>query len=184
MPNSLSKWFAALLSVLLLYFIPAGESARRQDDLSRIIVYQKTAAFVDSVRTKGYITPTMFLDFTKEIETTGNVFQVEMEHQHKRYHPEYGDPANPETFLDRFSVIYDSFYTSDIMNVLFPESEQPKDEPSRRYVMSAGDFFNIKVYSLNRTASSVFAEAFGVPQSGDRPDIWFPYGGMVLNEDY
>lgn len=184
MSNSLSKWFAALLSVLLLYFVPAGESARRQDDLSRIVVFQAVSKFVDGVRTKGYVTPQMYNGFLQELEVTGNIYKVEMEHQHKRYHPEYGDPANPGTFQNDYSVVFDSFYTDDIMSILFPASDLAKDDPARRYKLTAGDFFNVKAYRLNRTPYSVFSEALTGSGSGDKSGIVFPYGGMVLNEDY
>ena len=66
--------------------VPAGEMARRQDDLSRLVVYQSVTKFVDSVRTKGYITPIMYNDFLQELATTGNIYNVEMEHHHKKYH--------------------------------------------------------------------------------------------------
>lgn len=73
MSNSVSKWFAAFLALLLLYLVPAGEMARRQDDLSRLVVYQSVTKFVDSVRTKGYITPIMYNDFLQELAATEHV---------------------------------------------------------------------------------------------------------------
>lgn len=71
MSNSVSKLFAAFLALLLMYVVPSAELARRQDDLSRMVVYQSATKFVDSVRTKGYITPTMYNDFLRELEATG-----------------------------------------------------------------------------------------------------------------
>lgn len=184
MSNSVSKWFAAFLAVLLLYMVPAGESARRQDDLSRIVVHQSVTKFVDSVRMKGYVSPQMYQDFTRELGVTGNLYEIAMEHQHKKYDPEYRDPSDPETFQNRFAVVYDAYYEAEILGHLFPDTDLPLDDRSRIYKLTAGDFFQVKVSSQNRTPSIVLFDALTGSNSGNKSVITFPYGGMVLNEDY
>ncbi|WP_054955814.1 hypothetical protein [Paenibacillus dakarensis] len=184
MSNSVSKWFAALLSVLLLYMVPAGESARRQDDLSRIVVFQSLTKFVDSVRMKGYLTPQMYQDFLRELEVTGNIYEVGMEHQHKKYEPDYEDSADPKTFLNSYTIVYDTYYDADILGLLFPDKELPPDDPDRMYKLTAGDYFQVKIKSLNQTPYILLFDALTGSNSGDKPAIAFPYGGMVLNEDY
>ncbi|MFB4322592.1 MULTISPECIES: hypothetical protein [unclassified Paenibacillus] len=184
MSNSVSKWFAAFLALLLLYLVPAGEMARRQDDLSRLIVYQSVTKFVDSVRTKGYITPTMYNDFLQELAATGNIYNVEMEHHHKKYHPEYADPSDPGSFLNRYSVVYDAYYQDDLMGYLFPDSNLDKSDDSRRYRLTAGDHFQVSVTSLNRTPGLVIFDTLTGSNSEGTAAIAFPYGGLVLNEDY
>ncbi|PAD79359.1 MULTISPECIES: hypothetical protein [Paenibacillus] len=184
MSNSVSKLFAAFLALLLMYVVPSAELARRQDDLSRMVVYQSTTKFVDSVRTKGYITPTMYNDFLRELEATGNVYDIEMEHQHKKYHPVYDDPANPGSFRNSYMVVYDHYYHADLIRYLFPESTAPLDDSSRVYHLTAGDMFQIQVRSINRTPGKIFMDALTGSYSGDKAAIVFPYGGLVLNEDY
>jgi len=181
MANSVSKWFAAFLALLLLYLVPAGEMARRQDDLSRLVVYQSVTKFVDSVRTKGYVTPTMYNDFQQELAATGNIYNVEMEHQHKKYHPEYNDSG---IFLNRYSIVYDAYYQEDIMNYLFPYSTVGKEDDSRRYRLTTGDLFQVSVRSLNRTPGMLIFDALTGSDSVGKAAIAFPYGGLVLNEDY
>ena len=184
MSNSLSKWFAALLAVILLYLVPAAESARRQDDLSRFIVYQSLTKFVDSVRTKGYISPMMYEEFVRSIETTGNMYEVQMEHQHKKYHPYYLDPSNPSTFQDSYTVEYDGYYHSDLMRIMFPGTELSKEDPSRLYKMSVGDYFLVHVQSLNKTPFMLLSDALTFSDSSGKHAIAVPYGGMIINEDY
>lgn len=184
MSNSVSKWFAAFLALLLLYLVPAGEMARRQDDLSRLVVYQSVTKFVDSVRTKGYITPIMYNDFLQELAATGNIYNVEMEHHHKKYHPEYADPSDPGTFLNRYSVVYDAYYQEDVMGYLFPQSNVDKQDERRRYRLTAGDHFQVSVSTLNRTPGLIMFDALTGSNSGGKAAIAFPYGGLVLNEDY
>lgn len=184
MSNSVSKWFAAFLSVLLLYMVPAGESARRQDDLSRIVVYQSVTKFVDSVRMKGYLSPQMYRDFIHELDVTGNLYEVELEHQHKKYQPNYGDPADAGTFQDSYTVVYDAFFESEILGHLFPEAPLQQEDQSRIYKLTAGDFFQVKIKSQNKTPSLLLFDTLTGSNSGDKAAIVFPYGGMVLNEDY
>lgn len=180
MSNSVSKWFAAFLALLLLYLVPAGEMARRQDDLSRLVVYQSVTTFVDSVRTKGYVTPTMYNEFQQKLAATGNIYDVEMEHQHKKYHPEYSDDG---VFLDRYTVVYDAYYQEDIMRYLFPDSNVGKEDDSRRYRLTTGDLFQVRVRSVNRTPGMLIYDALTGSDSGEKAAIAFPYGGLVLNED-
>lgn len=184
MSNSVSKIFAAFLSVLLLYMVPAGESARRQDDLSRMLVHQAVTKFVDSARLKGFVSPQMYMDFMQELDVTGNLYEIEMEHRHKKYEPVYLDPADPRTFQDRYSVIYDAYYENDILAYLFPESAISLEDQRRMYKLTAGDFFQVKIKSRNQTPAILLFDALTLSNSRDKPAIAFPYGGMVLNEDY
>nr|WP_246772924.1 hypothetical protein [Paenibacillus polymyxa] len=68
MVQTISKLLGALLAVLLLYIVPAAQGAERQDDISGLNTYHSTVRFVDMVRTKGYITPTMYNDFMRDLE--------------------------------------------------------------------------------------------------------------------
>lgn len=142
--------------------------ARRQDDLSRLVVYQSVTKFVDSVRTKGYITPIMYNDFLQELATTGNIYNVEMEHHHKKYHPEYADPSDPGTFLNRYSVVYDAYYQEDVMGYLFPQSNVDKQDERRRYRLTAGDHFQVSVSTLNRTPGLIMFDALTGSNSGGK----------------
>lgn len=184
MSNAISKFAAVLLAVVVMYIYPAAEASQRQDDLSRIVVYNAVTQFVDAVRNKGYVSPVMYEQFLEEIQATGNEFDVQMEHLHKKYQPEYTDAANPGTFQNKFSTVYDGYYTSDIMDYIFPNTTVPKDDESRVYKLTAGDFFKVTVKNVNRTAGTVMFDFVTGALTGEAAVIAFPYGGMVLNEDY
>lgn len=186
MTQSVSKFVSVILALLLLYIYPTAEGAKRQDDLSQLVVYNVVTQFVDAARLKGYITPTMYNDFLQSLHMTGNEYEIQMEHMHKKYHPEYSDAANANTFLDKYSVIYEGFYEETILDVLFPESSLPKDSDSRIYRMMVGDFFKVKVKNTNVTPGTIMSDfLYGVRELYDgQTVIVFPYGGMILNEDY
>ncbi|BFH62185.1 hypothetical protein [Paenibacillus azoreducens] len=184
MSSAVSKFVAVLLAVALMFVYPASEAYQRQDDLSRIIVYNAVTQFVDAVRNKGYVTPVMYQDFLIEIQATGNEFDVQMEHMHKTYTPVYTDAADPYSFQNEINVSYLGYYTADIMSVIYPDNTRPKDDESRKYKLNAGDFFKVTVKNLNRTAGTMMLDFISGSLSGEAPVLAYPYGGMVLNEDY
>ncbi|MDO7904918.1 hypothetical protein Q5741_00655 [Paenibacillus sp. JX-17] len=183
MVNSLSKVFAALLAVMLLYIYPAAEAAQRQDDLSRLAARQAVTRFVDAVRTKGFITPLMYSEFTNELALTGNLYDINLEHQHLKYVPDYLDAAEPDTFQGSYQTVYDGYYNAQIFAKLYPGSSVSEDG-ERRYLMTADDFFSVRITNTNRTMSESLRSMLLLSTEADASSIYISYGGMVLNEAY
>lgn len=179
--NSYIKVFAILLAVLLLYIYPIYTAFQQQDDISELVVLRATTAFVDAVRDKGYISPTMYTDFRQAIEATGLDFDVQMEHESKKYVPVYDDPTRPETFRGTYEVHYDAFYNAQILPVLFPGSSAPRDDPSRRYKLRVGDTFTVTVKNVSRTPGTVLFDFLNSTVSPN-DKMFIPYGGVVRNE--
>ncbi|PQP81806.1 hypothetical protein C0Q44_19190 [Paenibacillus sp. PCH8] len=183
MINAASKLLAVLLAVLLLYVYPAAETADRQDDIARMTATQNVTRFVDSVRTKGYISPRMFAEFEEQLAQTGNVYEVSMEHLHKKYVPHYTDPIVTNSFAGTYEVVQDGYYSAQIRERLFPSSGAASvDDLVRRYKLTTGDFFTVTLKNSNRTPSMLIREWLsGTAQASA---VFIAYGGMVLNEDY
>ncbi|MDQ0087769.1 hypothetical protein J2T12_001175 [Paenibacillus anaericanus] len=189
MPNVLSKITAALLAVLLLYLVPASQAAEREEDIRVLSAYNTLVQFTDAVRNKGYLSSQMYGDFAREIEAFGFMYDIDMEHRHKKYHPEYQDPADATSFKDDFSVLYDSYFTADLMKVLFPDSTFADgnmgngDIAERKYKMEIGDYFTVMLVKRSVTTYEVLGSFLHGQVSGKGTDS-LTYGGMVLNEDY
>ncbi|RCX23537.1 hypothetical protein DFP94_1011136 [Fontibacillus phaseoli] len=184
MSNALSKITAALLAVILLYLFPAFQYAEREEDLRLLAAYNCLVQFTDAIRIKGYLSPVMYEDFSRELESTGAIYDIELEHRHKKYHPEYEDPADPATFKEDFSVVYDSYFTSAFLEEMYPSSLPVGDSTLRKYKLEAGDFVNVTLVKRSHTAFdalSGFISGF-LPGNGHTQAL--VYGGMVLNEDY
>ncbi|MEN1990246.1 hypothetical protein [Paenibacillus hubeiensis] len=181
--SALSKIFASILAIILLFIYPLYQSMERQDDRSQMVVQKSVTRFVDAVRTKGYVTPTMYKQFNEEIAATGNVFDIEMVHEHKLYIPVYRDPADPSTFEGKYVTDYSNFYTNDIMKVMFPDSTEPDQSETRRYHLEVGDFFTVTIKNKNRTPATHLQDMLLAGSTGDNTKIFVPYGGMVINED-
>ncbi|OAB38445.1 hypothetical protein PGLA_20350 [Paenibacillus glacialis] len=184
MELSLSKILGIFIAVVLLFGYPLYQQALRQDELSQIVVHSAVVEFVDASRTKGYITPKMYLDFNKKLGATGNQYDIQLEHLHKKYNPDYTDPANPSSFVDSFTTYFDGHYTEEVMKILFPNNTNALDNEHRRYVMAVGDFLTVKVKNNNRTMATVLQDFFTNSNTGSNIKVFMPYGGMVINEDY
>jgi hypothetical protein len=193
MEFSLSKVIAVLIAVVLLFGYPLYQQAQRQDELTELVVHGAVTEFVDAVRTKGYITPQMYNEFNRKLGATGNQYDVQMEHMHKRYNPLYEDPSNPSSKFDNtFDIYFNGHYTEEIMNALFPTDEKTtgryptintnysgiKADP-----MSVGDFFTVKVKNINRTMATILRDFFTGGNTGSNTTLYIPYGGMIINED-
>lgn len=181
--NSIDKVFALFLALLLLFAWPIYESFQKQDDISSLVVLNAVSKFVDSARNKGYVSPAMYNDFVQEMQRTGNTFDVELEHHKKIIVPHYTNPLQPASFTGDISVEYDKFYNQQIMERLFPDSNEPITSTNRIYPMHIGDFFQVTVKNTNRTHATVILDFLTASRSPETR-IVVPYGGMVLNEDY
>ncbi|WP_237167908.1 hypothetical protein [Paenibacillus yonginensis] len=179
----LSKITAALLAVLLLYGFPMLQNVKRQEDLSQLNAYRIITQFVDAVRTKGYISPVMYNEFNAELGKVFAGFELDLEHRHKKYQPEYGDAADPATFLGRFSVYEEAHYGDEILEQLFPAQPAGTDEESRNYYLSAGDYFEVRIRDQTQKVSSVLNRFLYGDEMASSTAL-LEYGGMVLNEDY
>lgn len=184
MSNALSLMAAALVACLLLYLYPVSQSYEQQDQISYNIVYKSVTTFVDSVRSKGYISPAMYNDFMNELDKSGNLYEIEMQHDQKLYNPVYDNPSDASTFQNRYEVYYDSVYTEDILSVLYPENELPVSDSERKYLLKQYDSFSVTVTNSNTTKATLVRNLLNLSDSGNKVRIYLPYGGMVLNEDY
>lgn len=186
MINALSKITSAILAIILVYLYPMLQSAERQEDIQYLRGYNELVQFTDGLRNKGYVTPTMYEEFAKRIEETGIMYDIQLEHRHKKYHPEYGDPANGSTFKQDFTIVYDSYYTSDLLQILYPISTgSPTVENSKRkYKFEIGDYVIVTLTGKSRTLYQTLSEwIYGGGEKSRRGNT-LSYGGMVLNEDY
>lgn len=156
MEDSLIVVFSMILAVILMFVFPIMDTWERQDDISYMSVYATVVEFVDSVRNLGYITPTMYTQFLRNINATGNRYEVTLEHRKRIYNIN----------------AYKNVYTTTIESVL----ESGNDYRD----MAAGDYFYVSVKNTNKTQSTVIKESVYATKQ-ETFKIGVPYGGMVRN---
>ncbi|OAB44542.1 hypothetical protein [Paenibacillus glacialis] len=182
MSNSVAKVFAVIIAIVLLLIWPVSTALNKQDDISEVVVLNSVTYFVDSVRDKGYITPTMYNEFVDRMALTGNTYDIQMVHRHKRYDPIYSDNG---VFQAGYKVNYEEFFNAQINAKIFPiNSSETIDSPNRIYKFATGDFFDVTVINTNRTMGTLMNDFLTGGINNPNEKIVIPYGGMVLNEDY
>lgn len=147
---------------------------QQQDTTTNLFVYTETTKFVDAVRNTGYLTSRMYQEYLDKLAATNVLFNVELEHQHKKYDPIYSDPMDLSTFQDDFSINYSGYYTKEILDVLFPNDSSI----SEKYRFSQGDYFNVKVVNQNKTLATKLSQ-FIYGRNLPKETIIIHYGGMI-----
>lgn len=175
--------FVFMVACGLLYIYPMQSAFEQQDQIAYNMAYQATTNFVDAVRNKGYISPIMYNDFVRELGTS-NLYDIQLEHKAKQYHPIYSDPEDPDSFTGQTDVFYDGKYTKEVMATLFPEGMTSDRSESRKYYMRTGDFFSVTVRNTNTTKAALIRDFLTGSESIGYNRIYIPYGGMILNEDF
>lgn len=156
MEDSLMVIFTMFVAVIIMFMFPIMDTWERQDDISYMSTYSTVVEFVDSVRNLGYISPDMYFEFTKKIISTGNRYDVTLEHR-KRIYDVNG---------------YKNVYTNEIEQKLMAGEDYDD--------MKAGDFFYVSVKNTNKTQSTLMKEVIYAHEQ-ETFKIGVPYGGMIRN---
>lgn len=159
MEDSLITIFSIILAVLLMFIFPLMDTWERQDDISYMSVYANVVVFVDSARNLGYITDDMYYSFLRSVYSTGNRYQITLEHRNFELVPGFE------------SGVYVNTYTNSIINKL---------NTTGRYDMEAGDYFYVSVKNTNKTQATQIQEVI-YASTQETFKIGVPYGGMVRN---
>lgn len=159
MEDSLITIFSIILAVLLMFIFPLMDTWERQDDISYMSVYANVVEFVDSARNLGYITDDMYYSFLRSVYSTGNRYQITLEHRNFELVPGFE------------SGVYVNTYTNSIINKL---------NTTGRYDMEAGDYFYVSVKNTNKTQATQIQEVI-YASTQETFKIGVPYGGMVRN---
>jgi hypothetical protein len=124
MENSLSKFIAMLLVVILIYIFPVLNMFDNKDYISRTIVLNEVTHFVDAGRNLGYITPRMYDDLLRKLQGTGNKYVIELTHEHLVIQPVYLDVTDLTTFEETAKNTYENKYTEEILKVIYSDEEE------------------------------------------------------------
>ncbi|NDL66383.1 hypothetical protein [Anaerotalea alkaliphila] len=168
--NSLWKLSALLLLVALLYVAPLASLFERQGDITYERVRVETAALTDRVRNLGVLEKDQWEAYLRKVSATGEVYQVELEHQKRSYTPVLDGAGEP---TGDWRTVYAGSYDGDITGEL---------ALSGRYPLALGDFFYVTVRSTSRSKDQALKSMlFG--RSGAFPAVYTRNGGMVRHED-
>ena len=164
MGDSLGVIFATIVAAIIMFLFPMIDTWERQDDLSYMAAYTAVVDTVDAVRNTGRLTDDMYNDLLSVITTTGNRFQVQMEHR------EYVVVPNGS---NNYEMVYVTHYTDEILSKLQADEEYKE--------FNKGDFFYISIKNTNKTQATMLKQTlYGAKMETFK--IGVPYGGQIRNE--
>lgn len=176
MTDSFGTAVSFILLAVMLFLVPTLYLSIRQDSITQNVVNYETADFINSVKSSGNITKRTYEDFLRNLDRTGNLYTIEIEHQHKVMNPETnydGNPVLDENGEIKVAIQYDSTYEEDILKELY--------EKSGIYHMDKDDYISIKVVNRNRTLGTKIQQFFigvGIPTE----QIYTTFGGIIRDE--
>lgn len=173
MEESLSKFITAILAIIIMFIFPVYIAYEKKDDISYALAVRYTQEFVDKVRSKGYITRELYQDYMASLLTTGNTYDVELEHRYVRFDPSETSVDNG-VVASRNEEIYS---TEHILNFMDSNEEH-------KYVMNVNDNFNVKIKNTNTTMATVIYNIVTVNMSKNNVRIYVDYGGKVLADKW
>jgi hypothetical protein len=179
MINSLKVGTTLIMFILICIVYPAYTTSRTLDDQGDQTSEGAIHTFVDTIRGKGYVDPTDYTVFIKNLGASGTTYTVSLEYYELTYQPNYTNPYAFGTFQNSFNAVYNGYFTDHILNILFPNNSIPEDDISRRFNMHAGDMFNVRLQPNDIRTSSILAKFFSFGNTARLPHV---YGGMIRNE--
>ena len=79
MPESFMTVSLIVLVGIVMFVFPLMTMADRADDVSQLTVETATTDFADEIRSTGKITPEEYNSFVQTINSTGNLYDVEIQ---------------------------------------------------------------------------------------------------------
>lgn len=157
--DSFGKIVEIMVTAVLLFLVPVYYLSLRQDAVCQSQVRTETAYFVDSVRNQGYLTKNMYELFLRNLDHTGQVYQVELSYYKKvEVQNEEGE--------------YETHYQLISMEELLD---------GEKIQLQKGGFFKAEVSNISKPLSAKISKMIFSVDISER-QIYTVYGGAVRDE--
>lgn len=157
--DAFGKIVEIIITVILLFVAPLYIVAGMKDISNQIYLNTQTTMFVDTVRNQGYIDSSLYESYCNMLESTGNIYDIEMIHYCQMYD-------------DNYNKYYYEYYNDSIIPAL----------NDGEYLMNSGDLFSVKIVMKNQ---SMFDKLASIIIGADgREDSILSYGGIIRDEAY
>ena len=87
MEDNIHIFLGAFVSIFLLFIFPVYMAFEKKDDIAYVLALRYTQEFVDSARSKGYITSDMYAEYRQKLAVTGNHYDITMTHEQVKLEP-------------------------------------------------------------------------------------------------
>ena len=168
MGDSLITVVVIVLAAVLMFVFPLMTMSERTDDISQLVVSTATTEFVDEVRTTGVLTLGEYEKFIENINSTGNVYEVEMKLGVLDENPGKKTTQATNTKLGE-NVRFDKF-TSQIEEEL---------DSKGKITLKEGDIFSVSVKNKSQTLSQQLNNFLYTVSGNDSYIIAAQHAGIV-----
>lgn len=168
MDDILTSIIGIAIAAVLMFIFPLMSMSDRADDISQLTVKIATTEFVDDIRQSGKITLDRYTQFTDNISTTGNTYNVEMEVRILDENPSRKTVEGPTHRLGE--NVYYSVYNTQIESVLDKEKD---------YYLKEGDIVTVSVKNTNQTIAQQLKNFFYTVVGKDTYTIAASHSGMI-----
>jgi len=153
-----------------MFVAPLLYLSQKQDAINQTVIEKETTEFINTIRNNGYVTREMYRRYIEKIDKTGNLYNIEICHAHKKTVPNYDESTN--TVLDG----YYSYNLNTYQDEIFESFDKDED-----YLFNQGDFISVTVTNRNKTMATRIMEAI-YSRALQTEQIIFTYGGMIRDE--
>ena len=168
MGDSLGTIVAIAIAAILMFVFPVMTMADRTDDVSQLTVQTETTEFVDEIRTTGKITPQRYEQFVEAINSTGNLYDIEIEIKVLD-----DNPGKKSVQVQRDKLGENYYYE------VFNSQVMEKIDANDPYLLKEGDIVAVKVKNSTQTLSQQFKNFFYTVIGNDTYTIAADHGGIV-----
>lgn len=169
--DSLGKIVAMLLCIVFLFFMPIVNYSQRVDTLMTTKAQSVVSDFVAEIQREGFLTDTMYARFIENLDSTGNVYNVQIVHRHLIIDPKYLSNTTDSVETTLTSEYYSETYTDSIIASLY-------ENTPGIYNFSTNDYVTVTVSNKNYTLSAKLLRLINSAAVGEN-QIVVTDGGVI-----
>ena len=171
MGDSLITVISILLVAVLMFVFPMMSVAERTDDMSQLAVQNATVEFVNNIRETGKLKQSDYNSFLQKLSSTGNSYEVEMEHKVLDE-----NPSKKVTWTESKKIgenVYYSEYKSQL-------EEKLENSGNGEISFNEGDIISVNVKNTNTTMGQILKNFFYTVTGSGTSQVQASHAGIVM----
>lgn len=164
MEDNIQIVVVAIIAIVIMFIFPVYVAYEKLDDITYALTLKYTMNFVDEVKEKGYISQEMYKDYLVALRSTGNSYDIQMEHGYERFDYVQENSSN------NYTKTTEIFSQNNIVEKL---------STTGYYVMNKGDNFNVVIRNNNVTPATVIFNIITLNAAVKIERIYVNYGGAI-----
>lgn len=202
MEDNVQTIIMSLVAIVVFFIFPTYIAYEKKDDISYLLALEYTQSFVDTVRSKGYVSKKMYDDYLVVLSKTGNSYDVNLEHRRKKVEPvtnyfqgdkvvDYKNQESRDRTIEpeknvngtnKYSMVQNTYRMDE--EVITGSQVVAIIEQEDFYQMNVGDEFTVVLKNTNTTLATIFYNLITIGGSDTNTRIYVNYGGSITNETW